>query len=331
MPSRGSGRGCGCYGAPREDAEHRSVAERGPAIRPGLQQDRTPRPRAFADDGLASKRIPEYGVRRRGGSRTRRPLQERFRAGGYLTARVGPFFGGRGESSFRWDVAEDDPEPALAARRAAQLIEAHQGRRLFLAAAFGELPLRAGPSAESKPSSVTESNKKTAGELPAIAVSPVRVERPGRQTKPAPVGEQARRALLAGVDAQGPSVDGQVGVILEASKAEAVGQDVVVLLSDHGSYLGGKGDVRRTDVLFRGNPPHSVIVVAPGSRKRAWPPRLSLSCRHPPHALRSDRLRGRARRQGNKPEPLLRTTASRRQERGLLRGGPREAGFLGRR
>jgi uncharacterized sulfatase len=264
----GIGTRLGCYGAPVKTPNIDRLAQLGRRFdRAYSQYPAAEASRVSLMTGWRPEKTGVWGPPE-GRVEDATPLQERFRAGGYLTARVGPFFGGSGESSFRWDVAEDDPEPTLAARRAAQLIEAHQGRRLFLAAAFGESPSRAGPPAESKPSSVTESSKRTAGELPAIAVSPVRVERPGRQTKPATLGEQARRALLASVDDHASLVDGQVGVILEAlERLKLWDKTVVVLLSDHGSYLGGHGDVQRKDVLFEETLRTSLIVVAPGLEK----------------------------------------------------------------
>jgi iduronate 2-sulfatase len=185
------------------------------------------------------------------------PLQERFRAGGYRTVRVGPVFMGPVESAYAWDVAEEAPDGA-AARRAASLVEANRERLFFMTIGLPDTPGTAGaPAGLPGPDAW--------GDVPAIAVSASRVDRPGRTTRVVPIAAEARRALLGAEDARVASLDAQLGVVLEAlDRAQLWDRVTVVLVSDGGAYLGGHGDVLRKDLLFEETLRTSLIVSGAG-------------------------------------------------------------------
>ncbi len=193
------------------------------------------------------------------------PLQDRFHAGGFLIERVGPVFTGAAEGAYTWDVAEEAADTAdtpSAARRAAALIDANRERLFFLAVGLSDMP------ASGSGSPVTLPKAEALGDIPAIAISPSRVDRPGRTTHLAPLAVEARRALLASEDARVAALDGQVGVILEAlDRSKLWDRVTVVLVSDHGPYLGEHGGAQRKDLLFEETLRTSLIVSGAGVRE----------------------------------------------------------------
>jgi iduronate 2-sulfatase len=191
------------------------------------------------------------------------PLQERFRAGGFLIERVGRISGAAAEGAYTWDVAEEAADAPSAARRAAALIDGNHERLFFLAIGMPDMPAPA--PARLPPASP---KAEASGGVPAIAVVEGRVDRPGRTVRLAPLSADARRALTAAEDARAAALDAQVGFILAAlDRSKLWDRVTVVLVSGHGPTLGGHGDGPRKDLLFEETLRTSLIVSGAGVRE----------------------------------------------------------------
>ena len=208
------------------------------------------------------------------------PLQERFHAGGYFTARIGKVFNGPAEGGFEWDLAEDAPQAAPAtpaasvaehqiARRVAGLIEEKRDRLFFIAAAFNESELPAGALERQPPSAVALPKKRDAwGDVPAIGVLPTPMDKPGRQARPTALPDAERRRRIAAQDARVALVDAQIGVLLETlDRLKLWDRVVVVLVGDRGPDLGDHGELLRSDTLFETSLRTPLIVAAPGMKQ----------------------------------------------------------------
>lgn len=208
------------------------------------------------------------------------PLQERFHAGGYFTARVGKVYNGPAEESFEWDLAEDAPKPApgppaeslpqqQVARRVASLIEEKRDGLFFIAAAFGQSELPAEALERHPPSAVALPRKRdTWSDIPAIAVLPTPMDRPDRQARPTPLPDAARRLRIASQDARVALVDAQIGVLLETlDRLKLWERMVVVLVGDRGPDLGEHGELLRSDTLFESSLRTPLIITAPAMRQ----------------------------------------------------------------
>jgi len=192
-------------------------------------------------------------------------LQNRFRVGGYLSARVGPIYGGQAEAAYRWGLAEDAADPAAAARRAAELLDVHKEGLLFLAVGLDARKAPANLLELYPPGPIPPATDEVWGDVPAIAISPARVERPGRVARPTPLPPDGRRGLIADWNARAAYVDAQVGTLLEAvDRLKLWDRVAVVFVSAHGPDLGEHGEVLRKDLLYEETLRTSLIVAAPG-------------------------------------------------------------------
>ena len=187
-----------------------------------------------------------------------KPLQQRFHAAGYRTIRVGPVYGGEAEAAQRWDVSIDVGAREDAGRQAATLLEENAAAPFLLVATLGDSPTQV-PRPSAAPGAPT------LAEVPAIAVSAGRVDRPGRSLRAAALPAEMRGALQATLDARVDRVDAQVGSILAALDRRGLRERVVVVaVSDGGMDLGAHGDLPRSDLLFEETLRTSLIITAPG-------------------------------------------------------------------
>ncbi|MFI5184221.1 MAG: sulfatase-like hydrolase/transferase, partial [Vicinamibacteria bacterium] len=192
-------------------------------------------------------------------------LQNRFRVGGYLAARVGPIYGGQAEKAYRWGLSEDAADPVAAARRAAELLDAHKEGLLFLAVGLDASKAPANLLEQYPPGSIAPPQDEAWEDIPAIAVSPARVERPGRMARPRALAADGRRGLVADWNARAAYLDAQVGTILETvDRLKLWDRVAVVFVSAHGPYLGEHGEVLRQDLLYEETLRTSLIVTSPG-------------------------------------------------------------------
>ena len=196
-------------------------------------------------------------------------LQNRFRVAGYLAARVGPIYGGKADAAYRWaGPSEGAADPAAAAKRASELLEAHRGGLLFLAVGLDASKAPADALDRYPQGALSLPPDGEWSDLPAIAISPARVDRPGRLARPTPLAADARRGLLADRNARAAYVDAQVGTILGTlDRLRLWDRVAVVLVSDHGTYLGERGEVLRKDLLYEETLRTSLIVTTPGMKK----------------------------------------------------------------
>ncbi len=196
-------------------------------------------------------------------------LQNRFRVAGYLAARIGPIYGGPAESAYRWaGPSEDAASPDAAAKRAAALLETHGGGRLFLAVGLDAMKAPADLLERYPQGALSLPADGEWGDIPAISISPARVDRPGKRARPTPLAPDARRGLLGDRNARAAYVDAQVGTILATlDRLEMWDRVAVVLVSDHGTYLGERGEVLRKDLLYEETLRTSLIVTTPGMKK----------------------------------------------------------------
>jgi iduronate 2-sulfatase len=182
------------------------------------------------------------------------PLQNRFRAAGYHTLRVGPVYGGDAERAQRWDVVEAGGEDA--GRRVAALLATNRDERFFMAATLSSSGLDISPTAPP--------GGPTMPEVPAIAVEKGQIDRPGRLVHPPALLPDVRRSLIATFDARIDRVDAQVGEILGALDRLGLRRRVVVaVVSDGGADLGVHGALPREDLLFDERLRTSLILTSP--------------------------------------------------------------------
>lgn len=193
-------------------------------------------------------------------------LQNRFRVGGYLSARVGPIYGGQAEKEYRWGgLSENAANPVAAARRAAELLDAHKEQLLFLAVGLDASKAPANLLETYPPGAIAPAPSEEWGDIPAIAISPARVERPGRMARPTPLSAEAHRGLVAEWNSRAAYVDAQVGTILDTvDRLNMWDRVAVVFVSPRGPYLGEHGEVLRHDLLYEETLRTSLIVAAPG-------------------------------------------------------------------
>jgi iduronate 2-sulfatase len=196
-------------------------------------------------------------------------LQNDFRSGGYQAARVGPIYGGAAEAAYRWaGPSEGAADPAAAAKRATELLEVHRDDRLFLAVGLDASKAPAEAVARYPKGALSLPADGEWSDIPAISISPARVDRPGRLARPTPLPPEARRGLLADRNARAAYVDAQVGTILGTlDRLKMWDRVAVVFVSDHGTYLGERGEVLRKDLLYEETLRTSLIVTTPGMNK----------------------------------------------------------------
>jgi uncharacterized sulfatase len=228
------------------------------------------------------------------------PLQERFRAAGYFTARVGKVYHGPFEDQFRWDVSEHTPYPdsddeeaaerghgmsswwrptgnadaaepdGRAARRAAALI-AGARRPFFIALGLNKPHLRwvaprryfdlYPPEGIRWPAEPADD----AADVPEIAIARRAPRYPGALLPGRLEPEDLRAQAIAAYQACTSFMDAQVGVVMQAlDRARLWERTVFVFTSDHGFHLGEHGGLWRKNTLFEESLRVPLVIVAPG-------------------------------------------------------------------
>lgn len=239
------------------------------------------------------------------------PLQEYFRAQGYVTARVGKIYEAAMADQFDWDIDDtggveaddarrddegprgawwqptdkkDEEEPDGArARQAARLLEEHKGRPLFLAVGFAKPHLKwvaprkyfdLYPVDRVAP---VEAPADDLVDIPAIAIKNRPQERPGvplagREPPGMWPDPKFRREAIAAYSAATSFMDAQVGVILDAlDRLELWDDTIVVLVGDHGYHLGDHLGLWRKDTLFEESLRVPLVIAAPGLAQPGTP------------------------------------------------------------
>jgi uncharacterized sulfatase len=259
----GVGTRLGCYGSGPRTPNIDRLSRMGRRFTRAYAQYPSPTPsRVSLMLGLRPETTAIWGPPEAGRLDGSAPLQDRFHAAGYRTIRVGAIYGGGAEAAQRWDVAAEGGTARGAAavppgQRVAALLAAHGDRPFFLAAALGDSPRPGAPPS-------TSATGEAATALPALAVSPGRVDRPGRVVHPAALSAGERRARLAALDARVARLDAQVGLVLAALDRLALWNRVaIVLLSDQGEDLGSHGNLARRDLLFEDTLRTSLILAVP--------------------------------------------------------------------
>jgi uncharacterized sulfatase len=235
------------------------------------------------------------------------PLQERFRAAGYFTARVGKVYHGPFEDQFRWDLSEhtpypdgDDEEPpergrgmaswwrptgnadadepdGRAARRAASLI-ARARKPFFIALGLNKPHLRwVAPRRYFDlypPGSIRwpPEPQDDAADVPEIAIARRAPRHPGALLPGRLEPEDLRAPAIAAYQACTSFMDAQVGVVTRAlDRARLWERTVVVFTSDHGFHLGEHGGLWRKNTLFEETLRVPLVIVAPGLEQPGRP------------------------------------------------------------
>jgi iduronate 2-sulfatase len=201
----------------------------------------------------------------------RRGLQERFRAGGYVTARFGKVYGKSSDQEHGWDVVEE--RSGLAPDPAADPISSFLSRLLgraprqpFFAAVGVEGPVgiqtQVPAHREEGPSSAANDAEAQRG-IPLIAVSdPGFLHRPGRVVWPATDARRERVAAAHGAFVS--AVDAKVGRLLQTlDRFELWQSTVVVVVGASPTYLGQHGRLSRSDLLFEVSLRVPLIIASP--------------------------------------------------------------------
>jgi iduronate 2-sulfatase len=191
-------------------------------------------------------------------------LEEHLAEGGYFTARVGRAFGEPLEPLYRWEASatpEDDPVAA-----ATRILETPRAQPFFLFVGLDDVPTPAKYATPYTPQRVklAPADEPTEG-VPAIAVEPAGVDRPGRTESLAGRSLDSRRGRLAGQLARASFVDAQVGALLDALERQRLSErTLVVLVGDRSLDLSDRGLVLRTDTLFEDSLRTPLVIAGPG-------------------------------------------------------------------
>jgi uncharacterized sulfatase len=236
------------------------------------------------------------------------PLEERFHANGYFTARVGKVYHGRFEAQFKWDVAEDpgglDPEAeeevrppgaprrkhrnrfsalwtatdsadedepdGRTARRVVQILERSAGKPFFVAAGF------------QRPHGPWIAPKKYFEMYPEkeVVLPPEQTDDLDDVPEIAlnvgsepPIPEDKRQMAIAAYSACVTFMDAQLGVILDAlDRLKLWDSTIVVLLSDNGIHRGEHG-LWRKNTLFEESAHVPLLIAAPDLKQPGVPTR----------------------------------------------------------
>jgi iduronate 2-sulfatase len=203
----------------------------------------------------------------------RRGLQQRFRAGGYVTASFGAVYGESSDPELGWDVVEETS--GLARDSAADPISsfltrvlASQPRRPFFAAVRLEGPVgiqaQVPPHGSGAPSSTANDPEAQRG-IPLIAVSnPGFLHRPGKVVWPAMEAAARRERAAAAHRGFVSAVDAKVGRLLRTlDRFELWPTTVVAVVGTSPTYLGQHGRLSRRDLLFEVSLRVPLIIASP--------------------------------------------------------------------
>jgi uncharacterized sulfatase len=250
----GLGTHLGCYGYPVNTPNIDALAREGRLFRQAYAQY------PAAETSVRAFMTGRYptGAGGAGDKPEEVTLPGRFAAAGYATLAIGPT---DADGFGAWDGSR---EGVGRTEDVAGLLDTASGRPFFLAV---HVPGPEGLVERTAPLAASaKTGPEAPGPLPAIAVADLGfLDPPGRRWRLAPEPEDRRRLALSAYHSFIRGVDDQVGVLLAAlARRGQRDRTVVVLAGTSPSYLGGHGQLRRTDVLFEDSLHVPLVLAAPG-------------------------------------------------------------------